>query len=321
MTPPVAPTRGGRLFLVSPDRAGVCAIPGLRQRKSPHPGIVENNDESPVRVTNPVPRRGQMEGRRTRPVHVILEGRLIMAITTRILATAAVAGILTGAAGTLPASAKADNWFKAWKTMNVVRHDSSKPKWVGTTKPDIFVGQRDAFATQVRGDPKKGKGAGDVFIPGSQLKETFIGGGGADTYIVLLDNTDGFNPDTIRDFKPKDGDRIDLSLVDARSKVAGHQSFRFIGEKEAFEGETSAERAGQLRFWDGYLIGTVDGLEPDEPDDLTEYQIVLRLDGVEAIDSKALILKSKSKPQLAKKRNAVEILLGVRSPGPKTPKT
>jgi hypothetical protein len=203
--------------------------------------------------------------------------------------------------------------------MKVVRYDSSKPRWVGTAGPDIFVGRLDAFGTQVFGDPKKG--AGDVFIPASQLKETFLGGGGADTYIVLADNTDGFNPDMIRDFRPQNGDRIDLSLVDANKRVPGHQAFRFIGKKEAFEGETAAERAGQLRFWDGNLIGTVNGLEPDDPDDLTEYQIVLRLHRIKAIDSKALVLKTKSERSFEKKKRAVEILLGLRIPGPKKPKT
>ena len=47
--------------------------------------------------------------------------------------------------------------------------------------------------------------------------------------------------DYITDFKGKEGDRIDLKLIDADTKKKGDQKFAFIG-KEAFT------KAGQVRY-------------------------------------------------------------------------
>lgn len=48
--------------------------------------------------------------------------------------------------------------------------------------------------------------------------------------------------DFIQDFSRAEGDRIDLSLIDAKAAIAGNQAFRFLGSN-AFGGH-----AGELRF-------------------------------------------------------------------------
>jgi hypothetical protein len=63
--------------------------------------------------------------------------------------------------------------------------------------------------------------------------------------------------DTISDFTRLQGDKIDLSTIDARTTVAGNQAFSFIGTG-AF-----THRAGELRFIvqgaTGIVAGDVNG--------------------------------------------------------------
>jgi Ca2+-binding RTX toxin-like protein len=91
-------------------------------------------------------------------------------------------------------------------------------------------------------------GDGDDWLSGGHGQDTLIGGIGADTFVV---NTIHFvgtpdstvaDPDYITDFSHAQGDRIDVSLLDANGWFAGNQSFTFIGTA-AFTGV-----AGQLRY-------------------------------------------------------------------------
>jgi serralysin len=52
------------------------------------------------------------------------------------------------------------------------------------------------------------------------------------------------------------GDKIDLSAIDANTTVAGDQAFQFIGNNNAFVPEWGA---GQLRCNGGFVEGDVDG--------------------------------------------------------------
>jgi serralysin len=75
------------------------------------------------------------------------------------------------------------------------------------------------------------------------------GRGGADRF-VYGQNEDSYQPydsppaaaDRILDFSQKQGDRLDLSAVDADAQAAGDQAFRFVGQ-DAFTA------AGQVRFF------------------------------------------------------------------------
>jgi hypothetical protein len=225
-----------------------------------------------------------------------------MGTSSRVLASVAIAGILAGTVGAIPAQAGSYRWFnESTDGFNVVHYDSSKTVWTGTSGPDLMWGGSDAHSTTVYADPKGSAGGNDVFIPAQQLVETLYGGAGADTWVLLPNGSDGLYTDIIRDFDPSEGDRIDLSMMDATTKSPGRQAFRYIGEKPAFEGPSGYGAAGQLRFWNGYLIGETSGLIPSDPDDLSDHTLVVKLDGVTSLDASSLILKS-TPAQLAKKR-------------------
>ncbi|WP_201838276.1 PQQ-dependent sugar dehydrogenase [Microvirga zambiensis] len=85
-------------------------------------------------------------------------------------------------------------------------------------------------------------GDGNDRIIGGLGKDTLTGGKGKDVF-VFDDKETGSSKskaDYITDFKGKEGDRIDLKLVDADSRKKGDQKFSFIGDK-AFT------KAGQVR--------------------------------------------------------------------------
>jgi Ca2+-binding RTX toxin-like protein len=110
--------------------------------------------------------------------------------------------------------------------------------------------------------------SGDNVLKGGNGADTLIGGKGIDTLdggyqADLFQFRQGdtgktiATADTIDDFYQEDGDRIDLSLIDARKGVAGDQAFSFIGSA-AFH-----DVAGELRaVTDGtntYVYGDTNG--------------------------------------------------------------
>ena len=90
-------------------------------------------------------------------------------------------------------------------------------------------------------------GSGNDVIVGGQGNDMIIGGTGRDN-LYGQGGSDRFdfnvreNGDVVRDFDRLD--YIDVSTIDANSRVAGNQSFAFIGDR-AFTG-----RAGQLSYDD-----------------------------------------------------------------------
>ncbi|WP_372053340.1 type I secretion C-terminal target domain-containing protein (plasmid) [Tistrella mobilis] len=91
-------------------------------------------------------------------------------------------------------------------------------------------------------------------ITGNGSADVLTGGDGADTFVYLLRSDSGTlsaNRDRITDFNAAEGDRIDLSAVDADLNLTGNQAYRFIGTS-AF-----SHTAGELRYTvlgTGYLI-------------------------------------------------------------------
>jgi Ca2+-binding RTX toxin-like protein len=86
-------------------------------------------------------------------------------------------------------------------------------------------------------------GDGNDRLVGGLGKDTFTGGKGRDVF-VFDDRETGSSKtkaDTIMDFKGREGDRLDLRLVDANTKKSGDQNFSFIGTK-AFS------KAGEVRY-------------------------------------------------------------------------
>ena len=80
------------------------------------------------------------------------------------------------------------------------------------------------------------------------------GGTGADTFRFLaIGDAPLLGYDTIRDYSIAEGDRIDLSALDANLSVAGDQAFVYYGS-----GGMNGI-AGALRFNNGFLEGDING--------------------------------------------------------------
>ena len=84
---------------------------------------------------------------------------------------------------------------------------------------------------------------GDDVLVGGAGKDKLPGGAGADRFVyqALSDSPVGAGRDIITDFTPGT-DVIDVSAIDANTKVAGQQGFTFIGDS-AF-----GHQAGQLQY-------------------------------------------------------------------------
>ncbi len=113
-----------------------------------------------------------------------------------------------------------------------------------------------------------GSGGSDM-INGAGGADLLTGGTGPDQFIYsnLSDSTvDASGRDTILDFA-RGQDRINLSLIDANTKVSGDQAFTFIG------GAAYSNKAGELRYGisggQTVISGDVNG------DGVTDFKIVL----------------------------------------------
>lgn len=115
----------------------------------------------------------------------------------------------------------------------------------GSAYDDLLTG--DAQANYLFGDSGNdslsGRGGRD-HVHGAAGRDIMAGGGDLDTFFFLNLDDSGVGAatrDRITDFDPAEGDRIQLSDIDAQASSAGHQSFTFIGGV-GFTGE------GQLRY-------------------------------------------------------------------------
>ena len=101
-------------------------------------------------------------------------------------------------------------------------------------------------------------GAGNDAITGGLGADTLIGGTGTDRFVLAsAAESNVAAPDLIVDFIRAEGDKINLSALDANLNSGGNQSFAFIGAA-AF-----SNRAGQLRYeqsgGDTFVSGDVNG--------------------------------------------------------------
>ncbi|MBO3759069.1 calcium-binding protein [Ciceribacter sp. L1K22] len=103
-------------------------------------------------------------------------------------------------------------------------------------------------------DEIEGNGGADV-LTGGRSKDQLTGGSGADRfdYNALNESANGAaNRDIITDFNRGQGDKIDLSTLDANTTRSGNQAFSFIGD-------AAFSAAGQLRYDNGILSADVNG--------------------------------------------------------------
>ena len=117
----------------------------------------------------------------------------------------------------------------------------------------------DVLYGETGNDKLYGDAGNDKLYGGTGLDDLY-GGAGADRFVfksVSELGTTRTATDTIFDFSRSQNDRIDLSMIDANTKLAGNQSFAFIGSG-AF-----SKVAGQLRFdttgSKHYVYGDVNG--------------------------------------------------------------
>ncbi len=98
-------------------------------------------------------------------------------------------------------------------------------------------------------------GAGNDVLSGGAGKDTLTGGVGADRFhlAAIGDSVVGVAADRIADFSQAQGDRIDLSAIDANTMADGNQAFTFIGTG-LYTGA-----AGQLRYVASGGVTTIAG--------------------------------------------------------------
>jgi Ca2+-binding RTX toxin-like protein len=102
----------------------------------------------------------------------------------------------------------------------------------GGSGNDIIEGSiGDDVILGAAGNDSLSGGDGDDTLTGGAGSDQLSGGAGSDLFVYsALGESKGANIDTITDFQSLQGDRIDLSAIDANSKVAGDQAFAWIGD-------------------------------------------------------------------------------------------
>ena len=150
---------------------------------------------------------------------------------------------------------KGDDTLLGGKHADQLHGNDGDDRIFGGTNADVlYGGDGNDYLNGGDGDDYISGGRGDDVIYGADESDRINGGAGTDTMtggagadVYLYDNAavDG-SRDTIRRFSRVDGDKVDLSAIDADTNAEGNQAFTFVGSN-AFSGT-----AGELRcFIDG----------------------------------------------------------------------
>jgi serralysin len=142
----------------------------------------------------------------------------------------------------------------------------------GEGRDELHGGGDNDFLFGGTGDDTLFGDAGDDRLAGVSGVDVMTGGAGVDTFEFRNITDSGFAgaaADQITDFlsdsfAPGQGDKIDLSQIDANVLAGGDQAFIFIGNNNNY---TTDFGAGQLRFNGGFVEGDVNG------DFVTDFRI------------------------------------------------
>lgn len=120
----------------------------------------------------------------------------------------------------------------------------------GSGRDDVLYG----FA----GDDKIVGGGGNDVLVGGAGRDQLSGGVGADTFAfwsVTDSGLDAATRDLVKGFSVADGDRIDLSAIDANTRTTRDDRFSLVDEFTGKAGQLTVEKLGS-----GWLVsGDVDG--------------------------------------------------------------
>lgn len=136
---------------------------------------------------------------------------------------------------------------------------------LGSAHADRLVGDNGANRlTGGAGNDTLSGGGGDDVLIGGDGQDVMSGGAGRDRFIfsALSDSTVAA-PDTILDFSWFEGDRMDLSQIDANPILAGNQAFAFVGTGAFLGGGQGSVRYAHDGLDTMVLIDAGDGGAPD----------------------------------------------------------
>ncbi len=145
------------------------------------------------------------------------------------------------------------NWTLGANLENLTLTGSANLNGTGNGLNNVLIGNSaNNTLNGGAGNDQLNGGAGNDLLIGSLGTDTLTGGSGADRFVFNLLNElgKGNARDVITDFNSSEGDKIDLSKLDANVLAKGINTFSFIGA-DAFSA------AGQVRFVDHILYGNV----------------------------------------------------------------
>jgi hypothetical protein len=141
----------------------------------------------------------------------------------------------------------------------LVGHRTQGDALLGGTGNDILNGGGgDDELYGESGNDRLVGGEGDDMLDGGAGIDRLSGGAGADKFVFAMtgDSTPDAR-DTVVDFSQGDGDRIDLSPLDADPSAEGNNGFAFIGGS-AFSG-TEGEVRSEIRNGNTFVSADLDG--------------------------------------------------------------
>lgn len=152
-----------------------------------------------------------------------------------------------------------------WAEGHRLTGSTGDDSWSGTDFRDIARGGAGADVLKgLKGNDKLIGGAGKDSLFGGNGRDTLVGdagrdtlagGKGADSFVFAkLAHVKG---DKIKDFKPNQGDTIDLSGIDAVQGTGGNQAFTFVGTAgfSGTAGELAVRKTGGNRIVEGDVNG------------------------------------------------------------------